>query len=143
MSPPRRARSSGHPTSHASPGPDSLRRVSEGPLGAVMRALDAIPGLEALPCDGEGHPIPEVSACVHARCTVASPEREELLARVAPVVRRARFVMAALVDRRDLYMLGLPPGRGQDVEEAGARLATLLGDASALDSGEVPDRRGR
>ena len=113
-------------------------------LSEAFRALDAIEGLEASPCDGKGHPIPDAVACLHVRCTLPSPAREELLARVAPVVRRAKVVMAALIDRRDLYSVSFtPPGRGGDPAEAAARLAALLRDESELASGRVPARRGR
>jgi len=106
--------------------------------------MEAITGLSTLDCDGQGHPIPDTQACFHVRCTIPSPQREELLARVAPVVRRAKFVLAALVDRRDLYSVSWKaPKRGGGLSEAGARLASLLSDHEALGSGIVPDRRGR
>lgn len=114
------------------------------PLAAVAAAVAALPGLTPLPCDGRGHPIEDAVACLHVRCTLPSPRREEVLGLVAPLVRRAKFVMAALVDRRDLYCIGYRPGkRGGDVADAAARLAALLASPSQLAAGEMPDRRGR
>lgn len=113
-------------------------------LEAARTAMEAIEGLHALDCDGKGHPIPDADACFHVSCTLPSPGREELLARVAPVVRRAKFVLAALVDRRDLYSVSWrAPKRGGDLGQAAERLAQLLADDEALGSGIVPDRRGR
>ncbi len=118
--------------------------MESDPLADVSAALAAIDGIEVLACDGEGHPIPDATACLHVRCDLTSPKREELLARIGPVVRRGKFAMAALVDRRDLYSFSYrPPKRGGDVAAAAARLAGLLRDPAALGSGEVPDRRGR
>lgn len=118
--------------------------MSTDPLAPALEAVNAIEGLEALPCDGRGHPIPDADACFHLRCELPSPHREELLARVAPVVRRAKFVMAALVDRRDLYSISWKrPKRGGELEEAAAKLASLLSSSDELGSGIVPDRRGR
>jgi len=114
------------------------------PLAAVAAAIAAVPGLTPLPCDGRGHPIEDAVACLHVRCTLASPRREEVLGRVGPLVRRAKFVMAALVDRADLYCIGYKPGkRGRAVADAAAELADLLADPAQLEAGEVPDRRGR
>ena len=118
--------------------------MNPDPLQAAKEALSAIEGTEAMPCDGSGHPIPDADACFHVRCSLPSPRREELLARVAPVVRRAKFVLAALVDRRDLYSVSWKrPKRGGELEQAAAELAGLLRDEQALGSGIVPDRRGR
>lgn len=121
-----------------------LRAVSETEIQHARAAMDAIEGLETSACDGEGHPIPDAEACFHFRCSLPSPDREELLARVAPVVRRAKWVLAALVDRRDLYSVSWQrPKRGGDLADAAERLASLLADDEALGSGIVPDRRGR
>ncbi len=106
--------------------------------------MEAIEGLTTVDCDGLGHPIPDTDACFHVRCSLPSPGREELLAQVAPVVRRAKFVLAALVDRRDLYSVSWKaPKRNPDLAQAAARLAELFADEQALASGIVPDRRGR
>jgi hypothetical protein len=113
-------------------------------LDVVGAAMAAIGGLEPLPCDGQGHPIEDALACLHLRCTFASPQREEMLARVAPAVRKAHFVMAALVDRRDLYSLSYKPPKGSaDLDAAAAKLAKLVGDPAVLGSQDVVDRRGR
>jgi hypothetical protein len=118
--------------------------VNDDALKAARAAMEAIPGLTTLDCDGEGHPIPDAEACFHVTCALPSPDREELLAQVAPVVRRAKFVLAALVDRRDLYSVSWrAPRRGGGLAAAGDRLAQLLADDEALGSGIVPDRRGR
>ena len=112
-------------------------------LQGVAAALSAIPGLEAVPCEGR-HQIEDAVACVHVRCLIKSPQREELFARVAPLVRRAQFVLAAMVDVKDNYSLGYKPGkRGGDLSAAAEKLEALLRDPAALASGEVPDRRGR
>ncbi len=113
-------------------------------LTGLAAALDAVPGLQALPCDGLGHPIENAAACLHLRSTVPSPQREELLARVAPVVRKASFVLAALIDRRDLYSLSFkPPPRGGDLAASAAKLETLLRDLRDTDPADMVDRRGR
>lgn len=113
-------------------------------LLGVASAFSSIEGLEALPCDGLGHPIEDAEACLHLRCSLKSPRREEILAMVGPVVRKAAFVMAALVDRRDLYSLSYKPGkRGGDLAAAAAKLEALLRDPAQLAAGDVPDRRGR
>lgn len=113
-------------------------------LAGVAAALGAIEGLQPLPCDGLGHPIADAAACLHLRCTLKSPQREETLARVGPVVRKAAFVLAALVDRRDLYSLSFkPPKRGADLAPAAAKLEALLRDPKELASQDVVDRRGR
>ena len=113
-------------------------------LAIVAAAIDALPGLQSMPCDGLGHPIEDAAACLHVRCLLASPQREELLGGIGPLVRRAQFVMAALIGRRDLYSLSWKPGpRGGTVADAAAKLEALLRDPAALASGEVPDRRGR
>lgn len=113
-------------------------------LDALSAAIAALPGFEPLPCDGQGHPIEGAAACLHVRCTLKSPQREEALARVGPAVRKASFVMAALIDRRDLYSLSFKPAqRGADVAAAAAKLASLLRDESVLGSQDVVDRRGR
>ena len=112
-------------------------------LTDVAAALAAVDGLEVLPCDGKGHPLEDAVACVHVRCTLPSPRREELLGWLGALVRRAQFVMAALIDRRDLYQIGFKPLRpGADVREAAAKLVALLADPAARD-GAVVDRRGR
>ena len=114
------------------------------PLSGVASALAEIDGLETLPCDGIGHPLEDALACVHVRCTLPSPRREELLGWLGALVRRAQFVMAALIDRRDLYQLGLKPNkRGADVAEAAAKLEALLRDPSARGAVIMVDRRGR
>ena len=113
-------------------------------LEGVASALAAIPGLEPLICDGAGHPIEDASACLHVRCTLASPQREELLASVGPLMRKAQFVMAALIDRRNLYSVSWKaPKRGGDVAEAAGKLEALLRDPAARAALDVPDRRGR
>ena len=113
-------------------------------LDELATAIDAVDGLESLPCDGEGHPIEDADACLHVRCTLKSPRREELLATVGPAARRAHFVMAALVDRRDLYSFAFKPGkRRTSLAEACEKLIALLSDMDSLASGPVPDRRGR
>lgn len=110
------------------------------PLAAALADID---GLEPLPCDGAGHPAEGAAACVHVRCTLKSPEREELLAWLAPLVRRGRWVMSALVARRDLYSLSFRPARPADNEAAALALATLLADPAARADTHIPDRRGR
>ena len=113
-------------------------------LGDLATALGEIDGLEPLPCDGAGHPIEGAEACVHLHCTLKSPQREEALARVGPVVRKAGFVLAALIDRRDLYSLSYkPPKKGSDLAVAATKLAALLRDPVELGSQDVVDRRGR
>ena len=58
--------------------------------------------------------------------------------------RLDRFVMAALVDRRDLYSVSLPSDkRKRDPVEATTKLVELLSDPERLSDGIVPDRRGR
>ena len=112
----------------------------------LSAAISRIDGLEPLACDGLGHPIEDAAACLHVRCGLKSPAREELLARVGPLVRRAGWVMAALVARPDLYSLSWkPPKRGAEGGEAAAtaKLEALLGDPAALAEATVPDRRGR
>lgn len=113
-------------------------------LAGVAAAFAEIDGIEPLDCDGLGHPLEDALACLHLHCSLPSPQREELLGWVGPLVRRAQFVMAALVDRRDLYQLGLKPGkRGVDVNEAAAKLEALLRDPAARTPGQAVDRRGR
>ncbi|MEM7245305.1 MAG: hypothetical protein AAF533_08170 [Acidobacteriota bacterium] len=113
-------------------------------LPELVEALSAVPGLEAMDCDGEGHPIPDPVACVHVRCTLSSPDREMLLGKVGPLIRRSRFVMAALVDRADLYAISYAPDkRRPDPEPAIEKLLGLLADPAELASDHVPDRRGR
>lgn len=113
-------------------------------LEGVAAALAALGGFEPLPCDGEGHPIEDAAACLHLRTSLKSPQREEALGRVAPVVRKASFVLAALIDRRDLYSLSYkPPKHGADLAAASAKLEALLRDPVAMASGETVDRRGR
>ena len=88
--------------------------------------------------------LPDAVACVHVRCALPSPQREETLGRLGPLVRRARFVMAALVDRRDRYSVSLPQDkRRRDPVEAVSKLVELLSDPERLQDGIVPDRRGR
>jgi hypothetical protein len=116
----------------------------EGPLAGVALALDDVDGLQALPCDGIGHPLEDAVACVHVKCSLPSPQREEMLGWLGSLVRRAQFVMAALIDRRDLYQIALKPGkRGVETEAAAAKLEALLQDPAARESRDVPDRRGR
>ena len=118
--------------------------MSDPILQPAREAVDAIEGLASLPCDGEGHPIPDADACFHLRCELPSPRREELLAQVAPVIRRAQWVLAALVDRKDLYSVSWKkPKRRGELDAAVEKLARLLSDDEALGSGVVPDRRGR
>lgn len=113
-------------------------------LSRVAAALDAIEGLETLPCDGLGHPLENAVVCLHVRCTLGSPRREELLGWLGSLVRRAQFVMAALIDRRDLYQVGFKPSRKDaDVEEFALKLDALLRDPAACDATVVVDRRGR
>ena len=113
-------------------------------LAGVADALSAIEGLASLPCDGAGHPIEGAAACLHVRCSLASPRREEIFALVAPIVRKAQFVLAALVDRRDLYALSYKPPKGTgDLAVAAAKLEALLRDPEALAARDVVDRRGR
>ena len=113
-------------------------------LEGVAAALGDIEGLHPLPCDGLGHPIEDAAACLHLRCSLKSPQREEALARVGPVVRKASFVLAALIDRRDLYSLSYkPPKRGADLGAAAAKLEALLRNPEELRSQDVVDRRGR
>ena len=122
----------------------SPRPLDHPALQGAASAIERLEGLEPVPCDGLGHPIEDATACLHLRCTVKSPRREEILARVAPVVRKAGFVMAALIDRADLYSLSYkPPKRGGDLEAAAARLAALLADPPEPGADDVPDRRGR
>lgn len=122
----------------------TIGRAMDEPLAPVARALASVEGLEPLACDGEGHPIEGAAACLHFRLHVASPRREVLLGTLGAVVRRARFVLAALVDRRDLYSLSFKPQkRGPTVSEAAHALAELLCDPDAFASDHVPDRRGR
>src|SRR5687768_3988517 len=127
--------------------PDPVFRdnaVMPDPLDDVAAAVAQVEGLEPLPCDGKGHPIEDALACAHVRCTLKSPSREELLAQIGPLVRRAGWVMAALVARPDLYSLSWkPPKRGGDLEAAAAKLAAMLRDPAARGDGAVPDRRGR
>ena len=113
-------------------------------LSQVAAALGAIEGLEVLPCDGLGHPLENAVACLHVRCTLASPRREELLGWLGSLVRRAQFVMAALIDRRDLYQVGFKPSRRDaDVDEFALKLVALLADPAARSGAVVVDRRGR
>jgi hypothetical protein len=114
------------------------------PLAEVDAAVAQVEGLEPVACDGQGHPIEDAQACTHVRCTLKSPQREELLAQIGPLVRRAGWVMAALVARSDLYSLSWkPPKRGGDVAAAASKLAAMLRDPAARSDGAVPDRRGR
>ena len=114
------------------------------PLAGVAAAFADIDGIEALPCDGLGHPLEDAMACLHLRCSLPSPRREEMLGWLGSLVRRAQFVMAALIDRRDLYQLGLKPSkRGVDVAEAAAKLEALLRDPAQRGAVVITDRRGR
>ena len=116
----------------------------DDPLRPLADAVDRVGGRSALPCDGQGHPIEDAAACLHVRCTLPSPQREELLGRISPLARRSKFIMAALVARRDLYSLGWHPGkRGGDLEAAVAELAARLSDPEQLAAAEAVDRRGR
>jgi len=108
-------------------------------------ALERLPDVTALPCDGAGHQL-EVAPerCLHLRISKVSPPREEFLAQIAPLVRKAQFVLAALMARADLYNLAWRPGkRGGVLAEDAAKLAALLADPASLASAEVLDRRGR
>jgi hypothetical protein len=118
--------------------------VIEAALAPLAEALGELEGLQPLPCDGQGHPIEGAEACLHLRTSLKSPQREEALARVGPVVRKAGFVMAALIDRRDLYSLSYKPAKkGSDLGAAVEKLAALLRDPAELRSQDVVDRRGR
>ena len=70
-------------------------------LLGIAEAADLLEGLEALPCDGRGHPIENAEACMHIRCTLLSPRREELLAAVGPVARKAQFERVMLIHRTE------------------------------------------
>lgn len=111
----------------------------------MSEALRTLPDVDAAPCDGVGHQLEvDPSRCLHVTIRKASPAREEFLAGLAPLVRKAQFVLAALADRRDWYNLAWRPGkRGGDLAEDALRLAALLRDPAALATAEPTDRRGR
>jgi hypothetical protein len=101
--------------------------VLDEALTPLREHLLTLPGVTPLPCDGEGHAVEGMAACMHLRIAVPSPAREELLGRVAPVARQAQFVLTALVGRRDLYSLAYRPGkRGGDIAQDAARLVQML-----------------
>jgi hypothetical protein len=116
----------------------------EAGWNAVAAALRQIEGVEPLPCDGHGHHLEGFAACLHVRIGLPSPRREEMLGRLASLVRRQHFVLASLVERPDLYNLTYRPGRrGADLAAAGSALAALLLEPTAWGDAQAPDRRGQ